>query len=462
MSDAEWKTKYFAALRTLEDDERRTRNLEQALRRVVARLCIVARGQDDGLDGDLTQLAEATRNGAAVEELSSIAERLRDVVATVDHKTALVKAIVTGRTGTFPALAANAGVTLPTQVWTASCDAAALVLKQIARSEGSCDLAETLIAELRSVASDTGLADILTKIADALQKRGDELTRDRLQANTLLTEMTARLDEVTDFLTHQNNERESALGDADRLNSQVMQDVETINKEVRTINDINQLRIKIGERLEKIAAKAREFRAREEHRFMEQTALAQKMTARVAALERQTSELHRSLHQEQTRAQLDPLTGIPNRGAFDKRLAEELARWQRFRDPVAVLVWDLDRFKSINDTYGHRAGDRVLQEVSKCFATRLRTSDVLARFGGEEFVMLLVGTAVNEAQKVANKLRESVNSLRFQFQDKPVEVTVSCGLTELRAGDTAESVFDRADAALYRAKDGGRNLCVAA
>jgi diguanylate cyclase len=345
MSDVEWKKKYFAALRTMEDEERCARDLEQALRRVVTRLCIVARGQDDNLDVDLTQLAEAARKGAAGDELASIAGRLRDVVATVDHKTV------------------RPGVTLPAQVWVASCDAAVLVLKQMARDDNTRELAETLIAELRNVASDATLAAIVTKIAEALQKRGDELARDRLQANTLLTEMTARLDEVTDFLTHQNDERQSSLGDAEQLNTQVMQDVATINNEVQASNDIQEIRVKVSARLEKIAEKAREFRARQEHRFLEQTALAQKMTARVAALERQTSELHRSLHREQTRAQLDTLTGIPNRGAFDKRLAEELARWQRFRDPVAVLVWDLDRFKSVNDTYGHRAGDRVLQEV---------------------------------------------------------------------------------------------------
>jgi diguanylate cyclase len=241
-----------------------------------------------------------------------------------------------------------------------------------------------------------------------------------------------------------------------------MQNVEHINREVHETDDLAEIRTKVAVRLASITEQAREFRARQESRFLEQSALAQKMATRVAALERQTSELHRSLHQEQARSQLDALTGVPNRGALDSRMLEEINRWKRFRDPVTVLVWDLDRFKSINDTYGHRAGDRVLQEVAKCFAARIRATDVLARFGGEEFVMLLVGTQMAEASKVANELRESVAGLRFHFRDTPVKVTASCGMTELRDGDTAESVFDRADAALYKAKDGGRNLCIAA
>jgi diguanylate cyclase len=381
---------------------------------------------------------------------------------TSGNKTLVVRSLGAGRTVVTPALADTSAGASPVQRWAASCEAATLLLKQLARDESARDFADTLTAELRVVDTDEGLAKILTRIAEALLKRGEELAREKTQANSLLTEMTARLDEVSDFLTTQNDERQSALGDADQLSSQVMQNVEHINREVHETNDLAVIRTKVGVRLAKIAEQAREFRARQESRFLEQSALAQKMAARVASLERQTSELHRSLHQEQTRSQLDALTGIPNRGALDSRMAEEINRYKRFRDPVTVLVWDLDRFKSINDTYGHRAGDRVLQEVAKCFAARIRATDVLARFGGEEFVMLLVGTQMAEATKVANELRESVHGLRFHFRDTPVRVTTSCGMTELRDGDTAETVFDRADTALYKAKDGGRNMCVAA
>ena len=467
MSDADWKQKYFAAIRSIDEDERRAREVERALRQVVARLCIVARGQDDELDAGLTRLAKANRDNANGEELTTLVVGLRDSVLTADsktsgNKTSVVRSLGADRTVVTPALAdASAGAS-PVQRWAASCEAAALLLKQLARDESARDFADTLTAELRVVDTDEGLAKILTRIAEALLKRGEELAREKTQANSLLTEMTARLDEVSDFLTTQNDERQSALGDADQLSSQVMQNAEHIHREVHETNDLMEIRTKVGVRLAKIAQQAREFRARQESRFLEQSALAQKMAARVASLERQTSELHRSLHQEQTRSQLDALTGIPNRGALDSRMAEEINRWKRFRDPVTVLVWDLDRFKSINDTYGHRAGDRVLQEVAKCFAARIRATDVLARFGGEEFVMLLVGTQMAEASKVANELRESVHNLRFHFRDTPLKITTSCGMTELRDGDTAETVFDRADAALYKAKDGGRNLCIAA
>ena len=164
------------------------------------------------------------------------------------------------------------------------------------------------------------------------------------------------------------------------------------------------------------------------------------------------------------RASHDMLTALPNRAAFEERLHEELERWKRFRTPVSMLVWDIDRFKKINDTYGHRAGDRVLREVANCFANRLRASDFIARIGGEEFCTLLVGTETEAALRVANELREAVAGLKLLFHGQPVRVTVSCGVTSLRDSDGADggTIFERADAALYRAKDGGRNLCIAA
>ena len=129
---------------------------------------------------------------------------------------------------------------------------------------------------------------------------------------------------------------------------------------------------------------------------------------------------------------------------------------------MSVLVWDIDRFKSINDACGHRGGDAVLCEVAIYLSRSARAGDFFARFGGEEFVSLLIGTPLSDAVGTAEKLRLGVAALKFHLHNAPVQVTVSCGLTELRSGDSVEAVFDRADTALYKAKNSGRNRCVAA
>ena len=117
---------------------------------------------------------------------------------------------------------------------------------------------------------------------------------------------------------------------------------------------------------------------------------------RIADLERETQELHSKLDMEKHGARLDPLTGIGNRKSFDERFARDRAPRSR-RAPARLLVWDMDNFKDINDSYGHRAGDRVLQSVASCFMAALRASDFVARIGGEEFAMLMTGLTLAEA-----------------------------------------------------------------
>ena len=125
-----------------------------------------------------------------------------------------------------------------------------------------------------------------------------------------------------------------------------------------------------------------------------------------------------------------------------------------------LAAWDIDLFKKINDAYGHRAGDKVLRIVAECLSGRVRDTDFVARYGGEEFVMLLAGTGTADALTVVEQIRESVGKLGFHFRGVPVSVSISCGLTAFREGDSADDAFDRADKALYKAKADGRNRCV--
>jgi diguanylate cyclase len=158
---------------------------------------------------------------------------------------------------------------------------------------------------------------------------------------------------------------------------------------------------------------------------------------------------------------LDSLTGVHSRYAYEQRLEEEYQRWQRHAQPLTFSIWDVDLFKRINDTCGHDAGDRLLRGIADILGRHKRVEDFLARIGGEEFVLLLPMTSLEAAKNVAEKLRAAVENAVFRHHGAPVPVTISCGLTEFRAGDTPTSVYERADRALYQAKAQGRNRCVA-
>jgi diguanylate cyclase len=125
-----------------------------------------------------------------------------------------------------------------------------------------------------------------------------------------------------------------------------------------------------------------------------------------------------------------------------------------------LVIWDIDHFKSINDRFGHRAGDRALTTIAHILSSFIRETDFVGRFGGEEFVMILAGADANSALKVAEHIRLKVEGAEFSFNGKTVKITISCGVTFYQAEDTPEQAFERADQALYQAKRQGRNRCI--
>ena len=155
-------------------------------------------------------------------------------------------------------------------------------------------------------------------------------------------------------------------------------------------------------------------------------------------------------------ALVDSLTGAATRRAFDATAADALAEARRQGVPLSLLALDLDRFKNINDRYGHAAGDRVLAATSRAWTALLRDRDLLARIGGEEFVLVCPDTSMDKARGIAARLLEATEALRFEDIDPALRVGVSIGLAQAGTDDTVTALLARADAALYRAKQGGR------
>jgi|GEM_PF-422633 len=165
--------------------------------------------------------------------------------------------------------------------------------------------------------------------------------------------------------------------------------------------------------------------------------------------------LQQQLHRQAT---IDCLTDLPNRRHFLQLARQELARFERYSEPAAFALVDLDFFKQINDTFGHQAGDRVLQEFSAICRSTLRVPDLTGRIGGEEFAILFPNTTLKTARPVLERLRKTIETAQGVLKEgQPVRFTASFGLTVLRPGDDLAAVFKRADEALYAAKENGRN-----
>jgi len=177
--------------------------------------------------------------------------------------------------------------------------------------------------------------------------------------------------------------------------------------------------------------------------------------------------LENHLHIETIRrtSYIDTLTGVNNRRFLEQRIGEEIARCQRSNDPLTCLFLDIDYFKSVNDKYGHQAGDRVLSAVAKTIKSQLRNNDVLARYGGEEFIALLSNINHVTGLEVAERIRKNVQSLSIPFRETTIPVTLSIGLSTyhsdrkspLTTTEAAVRLINTADSAMYQAKHKGRN-----
>lgn len=179
--------------------------------------------------------------------------------------------------------------------------------------------------------------------------------------------------------------------------------------------------------------------------------------------EEKTRRLGSDLHTLQILADTDPLTSLLNRRAFLPFAEDAMNYYKRYRRNLGVLMFDIDHFKRINDSFGHAAGDEVIRSVAKIIAGQIRTTDKVARFGGEEFVVLLRETDAQGAENLANRIRESVGATVVTQGLAQIDLTISVGAAIVREQDRdIEDVIERADKALYAAKSSGRNRVVLA
>ena len=160
----------------------------------------------------------------------------------------------------------------------------------------------------------------------------------------------------------------------------------------------------------------------------------------------------------QALSRTDRLTQLNNRGYWEEMLNKEFARFKRYGGVSSLIMFDIDHFKKVNDTYGHQAGDKVIQTVAQTLRNNLRNTDIGGRYGGEEFGVILPDTNVDGAKIFAERLRTTVESLPVQHEDKEIRFTISLGIAELAADcPNAKHWIEQSDKALYESKHAGRN-----
>ncbi|QOY71732.1 GGDEF domain-containing protein [Pseudomonas sp. OST1909] len=244
---------------------------------------------------------------------------------------------------------------------------------------------------------------------------------------------------------------------ARELDTQIREQVDGLQSSVQEAADLNSLKQVLESHLEGLLGTMDEHQQQRDQREQEVAARLKTLAERVANMEQEAQGYREHLEVQRQKALLDPLTGLPNRAAWSERLDHEVNAWHQRGNSLSLAMLDLDHFKRINDGYGHLAGDKVLKIIANVLSKRLRPTDFIARFGGEEFVLLMPDSALADALAVAQGLRAAIEACPFHFKGEPVTITVSMGVAQFQPGERSDLALKRADEALYRAKAAGRN-----
>lgn len=272
-----------------------------------------------------------------------------------------------------------------------------------------------------------------------------------------LQSLGGRLEQIESFLEFTGESQSEQHGQTEDLNSVMRTHVAEMQQSMQQATTLAQLTAAMESNLDGILDKMDEFIHNENQRYESALREIAHLKEKLEDTEQETSRLRDTLSEQATQAEKDALTRLPNRAAYEKRLRHEFSRWQRYQQPLTLMICDIDHFKQVNDTYGHAAGDKILKAIARILRSNIRTTDFICRYGGEEFVILMPQTSAEEAMNVANKLRQRVNDAPFHSSSGYFQVTISGGLDEFGEGDSTDKVFERADKALYKAKENGRN-----
>lgn len=300
---------------------------------------------------------------------------------------------------------------------------------------------EKLRAELNQVAQWELLPSVLGEITSLVFISN---TVHKHEFEAFLQSLNAKLPEIYEFIKQSREIENDAVQIAQALDCDVKESLRGLSAAAQDAGDINALKKSVQERVDNILNAFDRYQISGIGKRGAVFEKLEKLSERLKVLEVDSHKLREVIEKQREDARKDTLTGLPNRQYYQDQADKELARMQRQGYKLTLVVADIDHFKSINDKYGHWAGDRVLTLVSQAMVNRLRASDFIARYGGEEFVILMPETGANDAYFVTDQLREAIEQTKFHYQSETVKITVSFGVTQVLENDALEHAFDRA------------------
>lgn len=455
-----WQSKYRTLVTEVDTQERYLLSLQALLQQATTQLSLLVTGADTRLDTELLAWCEAAGNPVGFDEVEDHLRRLPTVTWAPDPEVGTMgdrAGVVAGSLNSHGTQDRRPADTVQLVLrWLAP------MLRALAELEGLAEVVTPIVEKLESGANLEELSAMLdaanTRIVEDVKRMAEE----RAELEGLLVQVETRLSDFQDFAKFTRADLDESASSQGKLEQGVNARVQTLKGEVAESKDIEALKLRIHVCLDGVGAQFSQFEERENTRRAASTLRAKALEARVCELENETTTLRDSCRQREEQLDRDPLTNVLNRRAYERSIAKLVNAGNRDGTPFCLAICDLDRFKLINDNYGHLAGDRALAGFAKIAAAHVRDGDLFARIGGEEFAVLLPRIKIEEAQSRLEVVRQAVKNTNFRARGNALELTVSTGLSSFQVGDSVYDIYERADRALYEAKQGGRNRCIAA
>ncbi|MBC8209710.1 MAG: GGDEF domain-containing protein [Gammaproteobacteria bacterium] len=496
--EKDWKAKYFDSLKQLEDMETTWYKLEKLLRRAISRLAITAKGFDSQLDQVLQKIQQHSRDSdndalsADLDQLSTLLIKLDDVPnpasADVQNETSSIhtfllqlidqlridtdhKARMEALTTAIPQLDRDQCLQQfadilnqlllhePEDIVTAQ-NVLITLIEKITLTHGNTPELDVIQEKLGKTFDINEWGDYLDQIISEIHVIIRGINNEKVELESLIIDVTRQLNEISNVLTDEHNDTEEGRLESRRLQTLMQENVDSIQTKVDQETDLQRLKASISNNLNSIKTGVTAFIAKDNARYQKAELRNNSLQQQIKFMEQESDQLQQKLTENRQKLMFDTLTGVRSRLAYDELLDQELTRWSRYQDTFSFAILDIDHFKRVNDVFGHNAGDKALQVVANMLARHIRKTDLLFRIGGEEFVLLLPKTSLENATPLVEKIRNSVTDANFRFKQEKVDITLSAGLTAILAGDNCETIYERADSALYQAKNAGRNQLI--
>jgi diguanylate cyclase len=498
-----WKEKYLDLLDEQEQSTTACKEKEELLCKVIIRLTIAATGLDPLLDPHLLGIRDQLKNGINNHALKDELEKFTIYVAQIKHihdqnqsveieplfdfllqryttekQQSILKLLKKkAETAKFETsnqlfiailetiesdIAPSAPNSIANHIDIAIVSRQLLLFLEGIEIPGIFELQAQTVKQLLAAPNQNTLAfeSILDTSIKLLLKIKQHNQSEQQDIDKFLSHVTEQLAALDASVMGASTAAIESAENRSRLDKSVSEQMEELQLSSTNAVKLEPLKGIITSRLASIAKEIQEHTQKEAIQRQKTQQQLDDLVAKIKDIESESCELKSKLKIANTKAFRDTLTGLPNRNAYIERLETEFARWKRYHTPLSLIVWDIDHFKNINDNFGHKAGDKVLLLIAKQLSSHSRATDFISRFGGEEFTMLLPNTDSQSALALANQLRQVIEKTGFNASGSSVAITISCGITEFIQNDTDETAFERADQALYQAKQQGRNRCL--